>query len=167
MFNRNTKNVTDSKQKTLNNFLSLSSCKENKNMKKNAYQKSSGIVYLESSSDSDSESREQCSSESFVPSPRNYKFSSIKEIIKEDKNYQNAVDKIKKNLGSPKNPFIKEIIENTTFLDDSISPMKTRQADSSESSLLTKYLGKSKQDPSGECLLYFISEECIYSTIYL
>lgn len=174
---------TDSKQKTLTDFLSStkkslqtksppSPRKEQDLINKNAHKRSlrSGTVYLESSSSDEenvnatiigsSQMREKCSSGSFIPSPRNYKFSSIDDIIKEDKNYQNALNKIKKNLGEPSN--IKRIIENSTFLDDSISPIKSQKA---ESKLLAKYMSESsrKEDTSqsnndktvfGECLFY-------------
>lgn len=161
------RNMTDSKQKTLTDFLSKSKedlqTNNNKDVSKNAYRRS-GVVYLESSS-SDEEnvnapignSQLQCSG-SFVPSPRNYKFSSIEDIIKEDKNYQNALDKIKKNLNEPMSN-IKRVIEKNSFLDDSISPIKSQKA---ESKLLAKYMsGSSRKEECpqlnndiGECIYY-------------
>lgn len=148
MFNK--KGITDSKQKTLSCFLSKagSSKAKDENSEKENLRKANqstrtirrpGLVYLESSSSEEDnhqevsqEFKQPSSSQSFIPSPRKYRFSSIQDIIKEDKNYQNALDKIQKNL-----------IEktSTTFLDDSISPIKSQQA---ESTLRAKYLGVSK-----------------------
>lgn len=104
-------------------------------------------VYLESSSEDEFVENKQNDlqqethkSERFIRSPRKYKFSSIEDIIKEDKNYQNAMDKIRKNLEAPKtsvnNP---KLIMKPRILNDSISPIKSQQT---EKYLLAKYLGK-------------------------
>lgn len=178
MFN---KKVIDTKQKKLSDFLSVSTlnkksetkaCNESENMNKNAPSKRSlrrpGLVYLESSSSEEEEHIPRCSrnqsnekelySESFTPSPRKYKFSSINDIIKEDKNYQNAMDKIEKNLIDTNPPIIKKIVEDSTFLNDSISPIKSQHP---ESSLIAKYLGESAKESStvtGKCF-YLIGKE--------
>lgn len=89
------------------------------------------IVYLESSSDEEKKPA-SIKPAAFVPSPRKYDFSSIEGILSEDKNCRDAMERIKRNL--------EKKLETSSFLNDSISPIKSQQA---ESTLMEKYMGKS------------------------
>lgn len=169
MFNK--KGIIESKQKTLTCFLSVSKTNsqpkpDNENMRENGNKRTlrrPGLVFLESSSDEENSQYDpqlkipnRSEYKPFVPSPRKYKLNSIEDIIKEDTKYQNALDKIQKNLETNAFP---ENIENSTFMDDSISPIKSQHA---EKTLITKYLGESDTISAGKFYVSLLKLKRLY-----